>query len=91
MNNEKKNIDPKLAEALKGLYDSLTDEQKEKAKGCKTVDELTKLAAAEGIELSDEILDAVAGGVQAGSILGGGAGEFSGYDSWAQNKGDGRC
>ncbi len=86
-----KNIDPKLAEALKGIYDSLTDEQKEKAKSCKTLAELTKLAAAEGIELPDEILDAVAGGVQAGLITGGGAGEFTGYDDWKKKQDSGGC
>ena len=91
--SENKNLDPKLAEVLKGIWDALTDEQKEKAKACKTMDELVKLAAAEGIELCDEILDAVAGGVQAGSILGGGAGEFSGYDDWSKgkNNNDGGC
>ncbi|MBE7008748.1 MAG: hypothetical protein E7422_06390 [Ruminococcaceae bacterium] len=60
--NENKSIDPKLAEALKGIWDSLTDEQKEKAKACKTMDELTALAGKEGVELPDELLDAVAGG-----------------------------
>ena len=52
-----------LNEALKGIYDSLTAEQKEKFKSCKTTDELVKLAASEGIELPDEVLNAVAGGV----------------------------
>ena len=52
-----------LNEVLKGIYDSLTDEQKEKVKACKTMDELVKLAGEEGIELPDEVLDAVAGGV----------------------------
>ena len=51
-----------LSEILKGIYDSLTDEQKEKAKECKTTDELLKLASEEEIELPDELLDAVAGG-----------------------------
>ncbi len=51
-----------LNETLKGIWDSLTDEQKEKAKACKTMDELTALAGKEGVELSDEVLDAVAGG-----------------------------
>ena len=60
--NENKNLDPKLAEVLKGIWDALTEEQKEKAKTCKTMDELVKLAAAEGIELPDEALDAVSGG-----------------------------
>ncbi len=56
---ENKNIN----ELLKDIYDSLTDEQKEKAKKCKTTDELLKLAAEEGVELPDEVLDAAAGGV----------------------------
>ncbi len=55
-------IDHKLEEALKNLWDSMTDEQKEKAKACKNMDELIALAGAEGIELPDEMLDAVAGG-----------------------------
>ena len=56
-------MDVKMDAALKGIWDSLTDEQKEKAKNCKTMDELTALAAKEGIELPDEVLDAVAGGL----------------------------
>ena len=60
--DENKNIDPKLEATLKGIFNSLTDEQKEKAKQCKTMDELTAFAGKEGIELSDEVLDAVAGG-----------------------------
>ena len=59
---ENKNIDSKVLQAIKGVYDSLTDEQKEKAKACKTNDELLKLAGEEGIELPDEVMDAVAGG-----------------------------
>ena len=55
-------MDEKLNAALKGIYDSLTDEQKAKAKACKTMDELTALAAKEGVELPDEVLDTVAGG-----------------------------
>ena len=52
----------KLNELLVNVWDSLTDEQKEKAKECKTADELLKFAGEEGIELPDEVLDAVAGG-----------------------------
>ncbi len=55
-------MDERLNAALKGIWDSLTDEQKEKAKACKSMDELTALAAKEGVELPDELLDAVAGG-----------------------------
>ena len=43
-------------------YEDLTPEQIEKAKSCKTAAELVKLAEAEGIDLTDEHLDAVAGG-----------------------------
>ena len=55
-------MDEKLNAALKGIYDSLTDEQKAKAKACKTMEELTALAAKEGVELPDEALNMVAGG-----------------------------
>ena len=51
-----------LNDMLKSIYDSLTDEQKEKAKQCKTMDELMLLAGEWGVELPDEVLDAVAGG-----------------------------
>lgn len=54
--------DSKLDEALRSVYDSLTDEQKTKAKTCKSADEIMQLAADEGIELPDEILEAVSGG-----------------------------
>ena len=54
--------DQKLGKALEGLWDSLSDEQKEKARQCKTTDELMKLAAKERIELPDEVLEHVAGG-----------------------------
>ena len=59
--DENKNAS-ELNKALEGLWDSLTDEQKEKAKECKSMDELTALAGREGVELPDELLDAVAGG-----------------------------
>ena len=49
---------------LKSIYDSLTDEQKAKAKSCRNAEELIKLAESEGIELPDEVLDSVAGGVR---------------------------
>ena len=55
-------MDENMNAALKGIYDSLTEEQKEKAKDLKTVEEMTKFAAKEGIELPDEMLDSVAGG-----------------------------
>ena len=47
------------------LFDSLTDEQKEKAKACKDVKELSALLGELDIALSDEQLDQVAGGQKA--------------------------
>ena len=51
-----------IDEKMKEIYDGLSDELKEKAKACKTTDELMELAGKEGIELPDEVLDTVAGG-----------------------------
>ena len=51
-----------MEEMLNDLWDSLTEEQKAKARECKTVEELIRLAGEEGIELPDELLDAAAGG-----------------------------
>ena len=45
------------------LYDGLSDDLKKKAKACKTAEELMRLAKAEGIELTDEQMDAISGGV----------------------------
>ncbi len=45
-----------------GIWSSLTDEQKDKARACKSMDELRLLAGEEGIELADELLDSIAGG-----------------------------
>ena len=42
--------------------ENITPELMEKARACKSAEELTALAESEGIELSDEQLDAVAGG-----------------------------
>ncbi len=55
-------IASELNEALAGMWDSLTEEQKEKAKACKSMDELTTLAGSMGVELPDELLNSVAGG-----------------------------
>ncbi len=70
------NENKKLAEVLKEICDSLTDEQKKKAKACKNEEELLKLAAQEGIELPDGALDMISGGIQAGLFTSGGSGEF---------------
>ena len=55
-------MNEKLNELLMGIYDSLTDEQKKKAKACKTMDEFMAFAGKEGVELPDEALDAISGG-----------------------------
>ena len=49
-------------ELLKGL----TEEQIAKVKACKNHEELLKLAKAEGVELSDEQLEAINGGACSG-------------------------
>lgn len=43
-------------------FDELTDEQKAKAKAAKTPEQILALAEEEGLELSDEELEAVSGG-----------------------------
>ena len=43
-------------------FDDLTDEQKAQVAACKTAEELVALAKAEGVELSDEQLESIAGG-----------------------------
>ena len=47
----------------------LTEEQIEKAKACKTAEEFFALAKEEGIELSEEELDAMSGGVNWDCLL----------------------
>ena len=46
----------------KELIASLTDEQKARAKACKTPEDYIAFAREEGIELTDEQLEAIAGG-----------------------------
>jgi predicted RNA-binding Zn-ribbon protein involved in translation (DUF1610 family) len=46
----------------KELLEGLTKKQIEKAKACKSTEELLKLAKEEGVELSAEQLEAVSGG-----------------------------
>ena len=46
----------------KELLKGLTDEQIKKVEDCKSSEEILALAKAEGVELSDEQLEAVSGG-----------------------------
>ena len=48
--------------SIESKWESLTDEQKEKVKACASGEELAALAASEGIELTDEELEAASGG-----------------------------
>ena len=55
-------MDKKLKDVLDKIP-FLSDELKEKAAACKTVEDLAALAAKEGVALPDELLNAVSGGV----------------------------
>lgn len=50
-------------EKYKEIYDSLPEEMKAKITSCKTAEELIELAKNEGIELTDEQLNAISGGL----------------------------
>ena len=55
-------MDEKTKEALKSIFQKLTDEQREKVNACPNTDELMKLLGEWDIELPDELVDQVAGG-----------------------------
>ena len=55
---ENKNLSEQMAKVLSGL----TDEQKEKVKACKGLDEIAACLGELGVALPDELLDKVAGG-----------------------------
>lgn len=44
------------------LFEELSAELQEKAKACKNTEEIIELAKAEGVEINDEQLEAIAGG-----------------------------
>ena len=50
-------------EDYKKMFDGLSDDLKKKATECKTAEELMELAKSEGIELSDEQMNAISGGI----------------------------
>ena len=48
--------------AVKNLFDNLSDEQKQLLKNCGSTEELMKLIQEQGIELTDDQLEAISGG-----------------------------
>ena len=50
-------------EDYKKMFDGLSEDLKKKATECKNAEELIALAKTEGIELTDEQMDAISGGV----------------------------
>ena len=53
----------------KELLKGLTEEQVKKVEACKSSEEIINLAKAEGMELTDELLEAVSGGFKSGGSL----------------------
>ena len=49
--------------------EDLSPEMQEKAEACETAEELAELAQAEGVELSEDDLDAIAGGISKKKVL----------------------
>ncbi len=47
---------------FEALFSNFTEEQMAKAKACKTPKELIELAGSEGIDLTDEQMEALSGG-----------------------------
>ncbi|MCR5399536.1 MAG: hypothetical protein K6E68_08410 [Lachnospiraceae bacterium] len=60
--DDNRNIDSELENAIISFCDSLTDEQRKKAKTGELQQELLKVLCKDGIELPDEVLDSVSGG-----------------------------
>ena len=48
--------------SLENFYESLTDEQRQQARECKTPEEMLALSKKWGVQLSDEELDSISGG-----------------------------
>ena len=49
-------------DSVEDIFDSLTDEQKKRASGLRTPEEMLAFAKEEGYELTDDQLETVAGG-----------------------------
>ena len=71
------NENRKLNERMAGILNGLTEEQKKKARTCKSKKDLLDFLGAEGVELPDELLDSVAGGAGGGGGTIGSGGEVS--------------
>ena len=52
-------------------FQDLTPEQQEKARACKTAEDILALTKEEGYELSDNELEAISGGIEWGDIVDG--------------------
>ena len=57
-------MEEKMKEAFRRFCGKLNDEQKARASKCRTWDELMEFAGNEGVELPDDFLDFVSGGVK---------------------------
>ncbi len=57
-----------MSDLLKSVVKGLNDEQKEKVKACKSPDEVIACLGELGVELPDELLDAVAGGLNPAEV-----------------------
>ena len=56
-------MESKASELLNSVTNRLSDSQKEKAKKCNTLQEMTEFLTKEGVDLSDELLEKVSGGI----------------------------
>ncbi len=52
-----------MKEAIKDVYEKLNDEQKKKVDECKSADDLMNLFSEWDIELPDDLVEAVGGGI----------------------------
>lgn len=55
-------MDEKMLATLDTIYDSLTEEQRERVTACKTLGELSAFLSDEVVQLSDEAIEGIAGG-----------------------------
>ncbi len=75
-------------ESLERIFAQLSEEQKEKFRNCKNMDEIIKLASEENFELSEEQLDYIAGagagnGCGCGDCYGDGCNRWCHYEHFS--------